>query len=93
MTILSVAQRVCLAIGLNVPDQLLSSTEREHQELVRLADEVATNLLETFDWQELQVIKTYTGDGVNEAFELPSDYHRMVNGAQMWSSKWIRITH
>jgi hypothetical protein len=88
MTILSVGQRVCLAIGLDVPDALMSSTEREHQELVRLADEVATSTMETFDWQELQVIKTYTGDGASEAFDLPTDYHRMDGSAEMWSSRW-----
>lgn len=88
MTILSIGQRVCLAVGLQVPDVLMASTEREHQELVRLADEVATNIVETFDWQDLQVIKTYTGDGASEAFDLPTDYHRMDAGSRMWSSRW-----
>lgn len=89
MTVLSVARDAALVIGLDQPDTLMSSTDREYQELARLARDTAYLIATQFDWQRLQVIQTYTGDGVAEAFDLPADYDRMVEGAQMWSSRWI----
>lgn len=89
MTVLSVAADVCLVIGLDQPDVLMASTDREYQELARVAKDTAHMIATAFDWQKLQVIKTYTGDGVAEGFDLPADYDRMVEGAQMWSSRWI----
>lgn len=88
MTVLSVCQNVSLVIGLNKPDQVFSSTDREMQELGRLANEIAERLMLDFDWQVLQTIQTYTGDDVSEGFDLPSDYDRMVEAASMWSSRW-----
>lgn len=89
MSVLSVARDVALVIGLDQPDTLMSSTDREYQELARVARDTAYMIATAFDWQELQVIKTYTGDDTSEAFDLPADYDRMVEGAQMWSSRWI----
>jgi len=89
MTILSVVQNVCLAVGLDKPDVVLSSTDREMQEMVRIANEVAIRIRDAeFDWQSLQAIKTLTGDGVSEAFALPDDYGRMQMTARLWSSRW-----
>ncbi len=89
MSILSVVQNVCLAVGLDKPDVVLSSTDREMQEMVRIANEVALRIRDAeFDWQTLQVIKTIQGDGVSEAFDLPDDYARMLTKASLWSSRW-----
>lgn len=89
MSILSVVQNVCLAVGLDKPDIVLSSTDREMQEMVRIANEVAQRIRDAeFDWQTLQAIKTLNGDGVTEAFDLPDDYARMQTTARLWSSRW-----
>lgn len=88
MTALSVVQNVCLVVGIDKPDQVFASTDREMQEMARLANEIADRLMTTFDWQILQTIKTYTGDDVSEGFDLPDDYDRMVATASMWSSRW-----
>lgn len=89
MTVLSVARDVCLVIGLDQPDALMSSTDREYVELSRVARNVAYKIASDFDWQALQKVNTYTGDGTTEAFDLPSDYKRMLRNGQMWSSRWI----
>lgn len=89
MTLLSVAQDVCVAVGLDRPTALVSSTDRDYIEIYRIARDVAHMVASTFDWQKLQVIKTYTGDGTSEAFDLPDDYDRMMENASMWSSRWI----
>ena len=90
MTILSVVQNVCLAVGLPKPDTVLSSTDREMLELVRLANDVASDIRDAeFDWQALQLIRTFQGDAVAEAFDLPEDYLRMKTKATLWSSRWL----
>lgn len=88
MTVLQVCQNVSLVVGLDKPDQVFASTDREMQEMARLANEIADRLMAGFDWQILQTIKTYTGDGVTEGQTLPTDYDRMVETASMWSSRW-----
>ncbi len=88
MTILSVVQNVCLVVAIDKPDQVFASTDREMQEMARLANEMADRLMSLHDWQVLQTIKTYSGDGIAEGFDLPTDYDRMVKTASMWSSRW-----
>ena len=89
MTILSVVQNVCLAVGIAQPDQVFASTDREMQEMARFANEAAQHILNVeFDWQALQVIRTMTGDGFSEAFDLPEDYSRMLATAGLWSNRW-----
>jgi len=88
MTILSVCQNVALVVALSEPDVVFSSTDREHKELARLANEMATRIAGDFDWQKLQIIKTITGDDVTEAHPLPDDYERMLRTASLWSSRW-----
>lgn len=88
MTVLQVCQSVALVVGLDKPDVVFSSTDREMQEMARLANEIADRLMLGYDWQCLQTLKTYTGDDVAEAHDLPDDYDRMVEDASMWSSRW-----
>jgi hypothetical protein len=88
MTVLAVAQRAALVLGLDQPDVLMSSTDREYQELARLCNDTARMICEDFDWQILQKLNTFTGDGVSETFPLPTDYDRMAETSSMWSSKW-----
>jgi hypothetical protein len=88
MTILSVVKDVALKIGIDQPDAVYTSTERDMLEMQGLIDEVATDILECFDWQALMTKNTITGDGSSEAHSLPSDYKEMGVGNQVWSSKW-----
>lgn len=87
-TILSIIQNVTLAIGLDRPTAVFSSTEREHLELCRLANYAAETIRDACDWQTLQVMNTFTGDGTKEEFTLPDDYDRMKADANVWSSRW-----
>jgi hypothetical protein len=88
MTVLSVCQNVSLVIGIEKPDQVFASTDREYMELARLANEMAQAIADEHDWQKLQGIHTITGDGATEAQDLPSDYDRMLKTASVWSSRW-----
>jgi hypothetical protein len=88
MTLLSVVQNAALVCGLNKPDQVMASTDRTMQEMARLANEMALMIAERHDWQSLVVQATITGDGEEEAFDLPSDFGRMPTTANLWSSRW-----
>lgn len=86
MTILSVAKEVAKLIGITVPTNLIASTDREHVELVSMAQEMAERIAAGHEWQKLSRIHTLTGDGSTEAFALPDDYDRMLVKASVWSS-------
>ncbi|MCZ7488539.1 hypothetical protein [Rhizobium rhizogenes] len=89
MSILSVVQNVCLAVGLTRPDVVMSSQDREMTEMVRLARDVSIRIRDAeFDWQTLTKVFSFNGDGTAEAFALPSDYSRMPTSGRVWSSRW-----
>jgi hypothetical protein len=85
-SILSIIKDVATVIGIDVPTVFMTSQEREHLELASLANEMAERIGRAYDWQALAAIATYTGDGVTEDFDLPSDFDRMPVSAKVWSS-------
>lgn len=96
LNILSIIQEVCKYVGLDVPTQAYGSTEREHVELTSYANEVAQQIaFDTHDWQRLRSTLAATGDGATEAFDLPSDYKRMLKKARVWASwsPFAPLTH
>lgn len=87
MTILSVVQDACAqGLGLDVPDVLFASTDRDMVEMRRIANDMARRITDAHDWQDLKKIHTITGDGSTESHSLPSDYKRMLKKAKVWSS-------
>ena len=88
MTILQVVQGAATVLGIDVPTLVYGATTREMVEMQTLANEIARRIAETEDWQVLKVIEQYDGDAVNEAFDLPADYDRMLRTASIWSSEW-----
>lgn len=86
MTILSVAKDASKVIGIDEPDVLLSSTERQYVELLMIAQEMAERIARGHEWQKFSRIHTLTGDGTTEDFSLPDDYDRMLVKSQVWSS-------
>lgn len=86
MTVLTAIQRASTSIGLGVPAVVFSSTEREHLELQDVANTVAGDIADFYDWQALKAIATITGDGSDTAFALPSDYGRMLKKAELRAS-------
>lgn len=87
MTILATLQDVALVIGLERPNGVFSSTEREHYELVAVTKTVADRIMKAHDWELLKTLQTETGDDATTAFDLPSDYERMPKKQRLWSSR------
>jgi hypothetical protein len=94
MTVLSAVSDACTAIGLDQPNALYSSTEREHLELKVLANTCGSYIAKDYEWQALKVLATITGDGTDTTFALPSDYDRMLKDTRLWSDRYIsHLTH
>lgn len=86
MTILSIATKVAPAIGIEVPTAFIGQTSQELIELSAVATEAMDRILAAHFWERLMAIETITGDASTTAWPLPSDYNRMDEGAQLWSS-------
>jgi len=54
-------------------------------QLLGLVNMMGTQLVKSHDWQFLEKIATFAGDGVTSEFDLPPDFGRIVNQTQ-WSS-------
>lgn len=86
MTVLSAIRATCAVIGLELPDVVFTSTEREHQELQALANEMQKRIIKEHDWNVLKAVATITGDDVTASFARPGDFGRMLKEGQLWSS-------
>lgn len=89
MTILQVVKDVCGVVGVAVPTSLFASltANRTMQEMVVLANEMAQRLsYDTREWSLLKLSTVYPGDGVTEAFTLPSNFRRMLLTGNVWRS-------
>lgn len=86
MTVLSAIREACgSGIALDRPGAVFGSAVREHIELADIANEMASMIALSHEWQALQKLATITGDGTTEDFALPADYRRMLNETQLWS--------
>lgn len=89
MTLLSVTKDVCATVGVAIPQSVFSNItgNRTMQEMLSLANEMAQRIAyDTRDWTRLKKVQTFTGDGVQTAFNLPDNYKRMLLTANVWRS-------
>lgn len=89
MTLLTIAQNASIKLGIARPSQVIASTDRTMYDFVAITAEAVSDILEAHDWQILKNINTYTGDGVSGSFSLPTNYHRMLRDASVWSSRYL----
>jgi hypothetical protein len=87
MSLLSVVRDVCAAVGVLMPNAVLSNiaANRTMQEMLALANEMAQRIaFDTRDWTRLKSYAVYAGNGVDTSFPLPSDYKRMLLTGNVW---------
>lgn len=87
MTILTALQSAAIRLVGYRPTTIFSSTEQTELELADLANEVAKDIMRSYDWQSLTRLHTITGDGVQTAFPFPDDYDRMVKAQGVHDGK------
>jgi len=89
MSLLSVVKDVCGVVGVTVPASVFSGINgnRTMQEMLTLANEVARRIsYDTREWTKLKLLCVLPGDGVKTAFDLPSDFKRMLLTSEVWRS-------
>jgi hypothetical protein len=89
MTLLTVVNDVCAAVGVHQTTSVVANinANRTMFEMLALANEMAQRIAgDMRDWTMLRKSATFAGDGVKEAFDLPSDYLRMLTSSNVWRS-------
>jgi hypothetical protein len=89
MTLLTVVNDVCAAVGVHQTTSVVASinANRTMFEMLGLANEMAARIATDMrDWTMLRKQATFTGDGVTEAFNLPADYLRLLTNSNVWRS-------
>lgn len=60
MSLLTIVQTYCARAGLSVPNNVVGSTDHQIIQIKGLLDEVVEDLIDRWDWQELQREATFT---------------------------------
>lgn len=69
-------------LGLGVVSLSSASTGNVGYQLLGLLNALGAELLRIHDWQNLITTHTFTGNGVDTEFSLPSDFGRQINQTQ-----------
>jgi len=85
-SILEIAQQAALKLGIDQPTGLLAATSREDSELLDAIKDAADDLLQAYEWQKLRTIETITGDGSTLTYTLPSDFDRLIDDPNIYTS-------
>jgi hypothetical protein len=92
VTLLSVVRDVCAVVGVTQPTAVVAgiAANRTMQEMLALANEMAQRIAyDTRDWTMLKTItlgSSPQGDGSTPAFNLPSNFKRMLLTTNVWRS-------
>lgn len=90
MTVGTAIAKAALRVSGDRLGSAFSNTAQIAVELCDLANEVAADIAESHQWQALTKIATFTGDGVQTAFDRPADYDRMlIGGGLQRQGSWL----
>lgn len=87
MTVLAAAQSAAIRLLGRKPASLFGN-DAFGLELGELATEAAVDIAEYRDWQQLKVLQVHAGDGASIAFDLPTDFSRMLKKGEVHSATW-----
>jgi len=89
MSVLSACQNAIARLVATKPNSVFASDVEICVEIASLSNEAAADIAKGHDWQALTKLQTINGDGTTEAWPLPDDYDRMVNGTDIHSGAWV----
>jgi hypothetical protein len=69
MAILDVVKGAATVVGLDVPTQVYGATTREMVEMQELANVMAAEIADDYDWQKLLILKTFDRRRLTSDFE------------------------
>lgn len=79
-TLLEMVQAMAKNVGLDVPEQIVGSTERTWIEALDFANTLGDELARRVDWGGLIGTSGVVGTGADAALDLPSDFERFPTG-------------
>src|SRR3546814_17479275 len=79
MAILAALQSASLRLAGQRPASFFGSSGLLEQELCDLSNEVAEDICQYQDWQNLTTVHSLTGDGATEEFDFPPDHDRKLH--------------
>lgn len=89
MAVLAAMQSAAIRLVGRKPQTFFDSSQQFEAEMCDMANEVAKDVAQYTDWQELVRIETIAGDGATAEFDLPSDFDRFpITGALQDYSNW-----
>jgi hypothetical protein len=89
LTLITVTRDVCAVVGVAAPTSVFAGigTNRTMFEMLACANEMAQRIAyDTRDWTMLRTSATLVGDDIATAFDLPSNYKRMLLTSNVWRS-------
>lgn len=92
MTLLSTITAVCEGLSLDVPDEIMASTDPGVMQLRRLAARCGREISQAYDWQTLRVEQTWSCLGtVAQTGMLPSDFDRFCENTTIFNTSRNKI--
>lgn len=72
-------------LGLGVVNLRAAAADASGYQALGLLNSLGDELLRVHDWQNLEKVMNFVGDGVSESFPLPSNYGRQINQTE-WAT-------
>lgn len=91
MSILTVVQDAMVLCGLPQPAGVVSNTDPTVLKFLAFAQMEVETTANEYNWRNLNIAMTLTGDGTTTLFALPSDFERILQGQALWSNKYPSI--
>jgi len=90
MSLLTVVQGVCAAVGVEIPISSVFTNinaNRTMQEMVALANEMAQRIAyDTREWTALRNTHIIVGDGATASFSFPADFKRLLLTGNLYNA-------
>lgn len=87
MSILTATQDAMVLCGQPQPSSVVSNTDPTVLKFLAFAQIEAEETGSEYNWRNLNIAMTMTGDGTTTQFALPSDFERILQGQPLWSNK------
>lgn len=84
-TLLVAVQSALGELGQSRPQVVVSSTDKEVQQMFSLLIALCEELSQTYNWQELQTSHTFQAEAGQDSYKLPTDCLRIVNST-LWDT-------
>jgi hypothetical protein len=91
MSILTAVQDAMTLCGQPQPSGVVSNPDPTVLKFLAFAQLEAETTGSDFNWRNLNIAMTLTGDGSTTLFALPADFERILQGQALWSQKYPSI--